>query len=167
MTQPIQRVPAGLLSFLGLRGQGVNPRELADQVLGVLNLEHLYVAPDLISTTVTSPAVAAVTALDMSVPAGEAWRIIAIGIVIHPSAAAAVMNVSLGITAPGGQTTPISVPYRRVATDATERLDYGVLIPQPFVAMPGTIFSGIVEEAPGGATTLAATLRVTYHRLKV
>lgn len=60
MPQPINRVPPGLLSLLGIKSLGMNPAQLADELRGILDLTQLYTEAANETIFGTTPAVNAV-----------------------------------------------------------------------------------------------------------
>lgn len=50
MGAPLNRQPMGLLSFLGIKNGGENPRDLIPQLMGVMDLAGLYTIPAAVIT---------------------------------------------------------------------------------------------------------------------
>lgn len=167
MSNRIQRVPPGYLSFLAMRGTGVAPTEAPDQLQPVVNLEHLYVAGDLVSVETVAGALAnAGDSAQVNIPQGEAWRVVAFGYSVTYSAIGGVGSVAIRVSAPGSLSVPIGSRDRFVATATTDRFDNGVLVPQPWVLIPGSRIQATLQEAVGTGT-VTLTMRVLFHRLRV
>lgn len=78
--QRINRPPLGILSWLGLRNDGAQPKELLEQVQPVSDMTAFYAAYDQATFIQTDAATAAVgTGSIVTVPAGEAWDVLAVG----------------------------------------------------------------------------------------
>lgn len=157
MPQRIQRVPPGYLSFLGLRGTGNNPSEVSDFVQPVLDLEYLYVAQDLAVEVATTAGVNAPGgAATLEVPAGEAWRIVAISAQLATVLVGDVFNVSIGFAlSSAGLIVQCANPPRIVATAAAQTMTGGLFIPQRFMLPAGHTIIARLEEAVGNASSLS------------
>jgi hypothetical protein len=75
MAQLIQRVPAGLLSLLGLKAGGVNPSVLSDTVQPMLDLSALYGVGAAQFLTVGGNVVVGLFASTLIVPDNEVWYV--------------------------------------------------------------------------------------------
>lgn len=84
----INRAPVGLLGLLDMKSQGENPPQLAETVIGALDLTQLYALQTraLISqaSTVTGLGVTAGAFTNLLVPQGELWLVT--GLTSHLSA---------------------------------------------------------------------------------
>ena len=162
----IQRIPPGLLSFLGLKSTGQNPNVLADTVVPTLNLEHLYLAQDLRVSSATQNVANAGQSISLAVPNGEAWRVLGIGYSADTLTAPATLKVALKIAPGGAVACPVysSWPPHTVSA-ASDIVQDGIFVPQPFVAPSGTGFTAFLEQSLGVGTTNLAVI-VLFQRLQ-
>lgn len=77
MSQIISKYPAGLLGLLGLQTFGVTPKDLADQVVPIVDLTDLYLAgtQTVINGNVNPLAAGPNAIASMLVPSGEVWHV--------------------------------------------------------------------------------------------
>lgn len=76
MAGEINRVPAGLLSILDMKARGQNPRSLAEQVIGTVELGQQYLLQNRVWVSGNSAAVNAPGPFStITVPSNEYWYI--------------------------------------------------------------------------------------------
>lgn len=170
MALQLQAIPRGFLSMLGVKAGG-NPGQGAEFVQPTLNMEHLYLVDSIDSAQVVQAAATNTgDAATLTVPTGEAWRLI--GLCYHlsqPSAVPVTPRVGLLIADPKNQLLPVQVnPASDFAALATlgDQSGGGVLFPQPLVFPPGTAFQAYLFNDLG-AITVDIRIRATFHRLVV
>ena len=167
MPSLIQRIPPGLLSFLGLKSTGQNPNNLSDTVVPVLDLEHLYLAQDLQVSSNTQNVANAGQSISLAVPNGEAWRVLGFGYSADTLTATATLKVALKIAPNGSVACPVGTSWPpHVVSAASDIVQDGIFVPQPFVAPSGTGFTAFLTQSLGVGTTNLAVI-VMYQRLVV
>lgn len=80
MPSPISRRPAGLLDLLLTQQQGRNPSELRDSVQPVMEMTPFYQSERLKISAVNANAAAVGSTATHSVPSGEYWKILSLGV---------------------------------------------------------------------------------------
>lgn len=86
----IQRIPRGVLDFLGLRGTGDLPNNIAEAISGSVDLSSLYALNVLISVHQVSGAIGLglnPATTPMTVPNGEMWVVMQTGALVTTVAA--------------------------------------------------------------------------------
>ena len=81
---PINRVPRGLLDFLGIRAAGRNPQTLSEQLIPTLDLNDWYKAADQLNVLFTLTALAADTNAGLLLIPATAPNITTLGTVKVP-----------------------------------------------------------------------------------
>jgi hypothetical protein len=137
LTLPISSLPKGLVALLGSKGLGESPRELADQVVGTVDLTQMYLLNDREFATGTNaaPAVGGNVFTQLIVPTGEVWYVHMYGIDTTPGAGAAID------VAPGwrvGALSGILSTGNYVSAAATQNAR--PFTPAPFLANSGSQF---------------------------
>lgn len=163
----IQRVPLGILSWLGLRNDGDQPRDFSGTVVPTTDMTAFYAALDQTQTIQTdAPTLAVGTGSIVTVPAGEAWLILAIGGLWSGFTAGSVFRACIEL-GQGANLVPVYTMDAAftISAGATDVFRLPFVPPQPLI-LPG-----------GGriATTLLSTmannatpqLRVLYVPMRV
>lgn len=168
--EPVQRVPFGLLSFLGMKVGGRNPDTLGRELVPMLDVTPNFLAPDISQSIVTTNTItAAGSEARITVPQGEAWRMISLSMVCAAfSAAGGVIYGTLGIGDLTGFITAVATmpsPYTVLTVNDTVRL--GFAFPSPLVLPPGSVMHSSLMTDIGGARTCNIQCRALYHRLIV
>jgi len=169
-TEPVQRVPFGLLSFLGIKAGGQNPNALQRELMPVLDVTPNFLAPDLAQEIETTNTIgSAGDEARITIPQGEAWRMISMSMVVAAfSATGGVVYGALGIGDLTGFITAVATmpaPYTVLTTGDLVRL--GFAFPSPLVLPPGSVLHSTLMTDLGGGVTANIQCRVLYHRLIV
>lgn len=166
----IQTWPVGLLSKLNLKATSP-PRVLSDTVLGTVNLDRNYAARNIITQEFNVAGVSAVgqaAGATLTVPAGEAWDVIAVGGVLStPSAIGTVLCGRVALFPPSGNSVTLARIESYTTTAASDVNENGLMLPQPLIVPPGFSFFTALMRPTGGATTCTVTVRVMYVPLVV
>jgi len=133
--------PRGLMALLGAKQMGTAPKDLADQVVGVIDLVQFYTLNIRETATATqiTPAVGGnvFTGTSLVVPAGEAWIVHSYNVESQTAAGEAI-DLCCAITLAGlGQM--MSVGDYVAATGATQNARPWAQA-SPLVAGPGATF---------------------------
>lgn len=165
----IQRIPAGLLQLLGMRGTGKNPGALSDQVIGTLDLRQAYQLDQLdteASAFVTGPSG---TNAVITVPDNEWWvvtQILAIARVdgILTTFIESHVQISQGRQ---GRLTVARETYQNgdnsVLPDNAV-VHCGVVLPYPMIVSPAATLASVVRFV-GGANADTA-VQAVFARLR-
>lgn len=163
----LQTIPAGYLSLLGIKDGG-NPSQAADFVQPVISLDTFYLATQVDSVVgVLSGATNVGDAATVTVPPGEAWRLLTLGGNCHSvSAPAANIRMTLALLEPRNlQSMPVFTHEAEVVA-AGDAIQFGVPFPQPIVVPPGTILRNqLLNDL--GAVTFTIEVRAMFQRLIV
>lgn len=167
MPGEIQRVPQGLLSLLGVKGTGQNPRLFGDVVSPTLELLPFLIAPTLTAAeTITAAVAAAGSGATVTVPAREAWVLVAISARLDTGTVAGLAGAFIGLQSNDGSPAVVvanSGPVQTIA-NANQRFDFGIAMPQPMLLAPGSsVFAGLT--IPPTTGTLRVTCRALYYKL--
>lgn len=147
MTFPIQTVPAGLLSALGMTGYGA-PKELQETISCNLDGTPFWLARKLehlggtVAGTFTGPGVG----VTEPITSGEAWWMVGGTLALGPMVAGESVVSSFAIRNLDGNTTRIATSVSRATVDAAGLASWGFQCPQPFMLMPGTALIGLIED---------------------
>jgi hypothetical protein len=131
--------PRGLMALLGSKVMGTAPRELADQVVGVIELLEFYTLN--IRETATAgqvtPAIGGnvFTGTTLTVPAGEAWIVHAYNVECQCAAGEAIDLQAAVTLAGGGQMMGVGDYFAAAATQNVR-----AWAPNQFTAGPGAVF---------------------------
>lgn len=130
MPSLINRVPPGLLSFLGIKALGQNPSQLSDELTPVLELGSLYLAPysetrQFQTAVINAPGF--FSASGALVPAGKIWVCGSISLNTSGVIAAATTYTGMGLCwNPTGTSIIYDVGAPLVTATAAGRLLTGV-----------------------------------------
>ena len=162
MSGNIQKVPAGLLPFLGIVGDGQAPRSLADVVAPTLDTMPFYAARSLqvvAQNTAALSAAGAGTAL--VVPANEWWLVFGMSVSIFAGAAAQQMAGFIGLQIPSGSNTVVMAASNSdllsVAANDSNRCGWAG---SPFLLAPSSAINGALQR-----NVAAGTVQVTTSAL--
>lgn len=169
-SERIQRIAYGVLSFLGIRAGGLGPDSLNREIRPVLDITPNYLAPDLGQSIVTTNTVSlAGDEARMTIPPGEAWRMISMSMVVAAfSGTGGVVYGALGIGDQTGFITAVAsmqTPYTVV--DVGDLVRLGFAFPSPLVLPPGAVLHSTLMRGLGGGVTANIQCRALYHRLIV
>lgn len=167
MLNLIQRIPRGLLAFLDARGTGINPRELGAVVAPTINLEHFYLSDQLEALQTQALGAAAVGSYcPTTIPAGEVWRVVSIGVTLAAFTTAATnLHGAIEVVAPGAAFGVALGTLDAIQVNGANQECYGAApIPQPLVLNSGTIIQ-YRNGTNTGATTFTINLRILFQRL--
>lgn len=164
-TGPIQRVPLGILQWLGLRNAGDQPRELMTQVRPIVDTTAFYAAQDMTQITQTDAATLTVgQGSFVDVPAGEAWLVLALGGLWSTFTAGSVFRAGLHL---GFQPNLVPVYQMEVALTAvaTTEARLAFVPPQPLILPPGSRLGTVLLQSM--AATAVPQTRVLYVPMRV
>jgi len=162
----INRVPAGLLSLLGIRAGGVNPASLSETVQSVIDLTDLYLAgyAERIIAVANIAAVGSFVPVP-SVPENEFWIVREYGIVSPTLTAGQALLVTptyvhsiAGVLRHFPVGNPSNLGAAGDVVTASSRA--------PFVASPGAALGCQVNRLTAGPVN-GAVFAVTFTRLGV
>jgi len=154
----INRQPAGLLGFLGIKNFGRNPETLSANLAPTWDLSDLYLNSNPLYAEVTSTAAAAGYTICHTPPPGEIWYVMDGGVSFFSGA-----GISwTGHLARGSPNNVTTIPMGPIETaPATGR---AVLWHSyPFILAPGENVGFFTLAVTGGATNFYSSIR--YARL--
>jgi hypothetical protein len=140
MPSPLQKTPTGLLGAFDLKTLGVNPTAFGDTVVPISDVSDMYFlgnqrATGTSNTAVTAPALAVVTL----VPAGEVWRVKAVGFSVARNAADVALTPYVGLRV--RRVAGISVQFHSQTLPAVVAADLvqfgGIWLDHPLWMRPG------------------------------
>ena len=169
MSGKIQKVPPGLLSFLGIVGDGQTPSNLGSLVHPTVDLSPFYLARDLDSEGAPAAGQGAVgDSVSVTVPAGECWRMLGCGFIgSNMSVAVMTITAQLRMRTPNDDAIGLHPDWFVFTTSSTnDVINNGVWFPEPFLAMPGTLFESMLPIAATGGT-FTMNVRPLFQRLRV
>jgi len=160
MTSPLQKSPDGVLGALDLKVLGLNPNKFSDTLVPIVDVYDQYLANELATlesptATITGPAVSADATL--TVPNGQAYRVLAIGVYcLLAGGDAALTQVTQFVIVPrNGFSMPVlrSGTVGPATTGGTSRI-WGELLARPLYLNSGCriIASLGLSAAPGTPT---------------
>jgi len=165
----IQRVPRGLLGFLGLRGSGQLPSELSPTIAGVVDATVLYARDDFRWARAAEPAANTswLKYATQTVPQGEIWVVCSMWAVAGTGAAVTIQALRPALRrADGGLfdnyiTNEQQVP---VAINSDVRLGWSFPWGQLILA-PGDIIGLALQGVAGGNASVS--FGVEYYRMPI
>lgn len=157
----IQRVPRGLVELLGMRASGDSPPQLAQQIIGSLELTDMFLADRMRLTSFSSGvALALGTSITSTGPGpGFMWLVYQISYVFPTAvAAAASIRTHLGIARQSIVTNIVNLPDMGSGlVPAGDTASCGVNFERPLVMVPGdnlgwrtTVVTGAPAVTPQG-----------------
>lgn len=163
----IQRVPLGLIDFLGLQSSGGNPTVLPDQLSSILDLTPFYLAnrwEALQTTTAAISTLGATVVSVLTVPAGQIWYCDQFQIAGSTNVTAATaIRVKLGVI--DVQTTGIiAMSPNSVSGAAGERLSLGF---GRELIMQANQAPCVYVESVTGAPAVQVDVSLRFARLRV
>lgn len=144
---------------------------MPDSLAGVYELGEHLLAPALSIKTITGSGLnLADTGPSLIQPAGEYWRVLAMGASITPGAAGQIIGVSFFM-----QNPPLASNVYQVLGDQNgvapravlageSRIDFHTFLPVPIITVPGTVFQSTLT-CNVGAGNVALRLSVLIHLL--
>ncbi|GAG61667.1 unnamed protein product, partial [marine sediment metagenome] len=155
--------PRGLQYFLGNVNQGLNPHELNHEVQPIADLVPFWGVDKTVSSVVGGNIVKTIgQGIEMLVPEGEVWYMVAASAQCFASATFA-LAISLRIVAPGGGLlTTIATGIAFPAPSVWE-LHAGTLFTQPFILPTGYGFKLQVDMSDNAAAS-DVEINATYYR---
>jgi len=162
----IQRVPVGVLQFLGLRNGGETPKTFGSEVLPILDTTPFYAAEDLQQTIQTDAATnVAGSGSFVDVPAGEAWLIVAVGGIWSTFTAGSVFRAAIHL---GFQPNLVPVATMEqsvtISAGATDQFRIPFVPPQPLVLPSGCRIGTVLLQSMANNAT--PQTRVLYMPLR-
>lgn len=158
----INRLPLGLLGFLGIKNGGRYPQDLADVLAPTWDLSQLY----LNTNSETRSDVVALNALGsqafVTVPTGEAWIVLLASAATGTLGAGVTFEIGLQTTDAAGLVT-IAVSPMSGARTVGQRV--AVSLPQPILLGPGSTFGVNVTQLAAGP--VSTTLATRFARLSL
>lgn len=157
MPGKIQTPAFGFLSALGLKSSGQQPFESEPNLTNVYNMNEFYDS-GLITTFSQSQAGVQVVgdSVTATVPAGKAWRLIALQTSMSALAVNDDIRIGFAIRWRGNTIRIGSTPwFQNVA--AGDLPSWGFIVPQPVVLLAGTGILALIEQA---TLTAAETINV-------
>jgi len=155
---PIQTNPDGLLGFLGIKGQGVNPNSLAGFVQPTIDVDQYFLASRLVQLQVlangvgpfASGSVAFIT--PCTPPSGRTWIFNrgGIGVTVTPTAVQQV-QMALVLRKIGGPVSVAPIAYASETFDISANAKFlFVELPEPLVLSTGwELRFGLSLDEPG------------------
>lgn len=154
LTSAINRLPLGLLGFLGIKNGGQYPRDLSPLLSPVWNLSDLY----LNANAENSAPVVSVASLGYTgfatVPTGESWCILLASAATGTLGAGVTIEMTLGMTDAAVLTTIALAPMPGSRTVGGR---FAVNLASPIWLAPGSSFGVVCTQLAAGpvSTTLA------------
>lgn len=171
MALRIQRIPAGLLNFLGIVGSGRTLEELSQTVSPIVDVSGFYQQPDLDSIASANVQVAAEgDEARIVVPPGESWKLIALGAVMVALTPPEQAFFYCGYGIENGTGVPgLTVPFvfqqqPKVVAAPTETIRIGGTLPQVVILPPGGHIMAAIMQPIGGLPSIQ--VRALFHRLR-
>lgn len=155
MSVPINRLPWGLLGFLGIKNGGEYPQTLAQQLVPVWDLKELYLEGASVLAGTASTVGATGYVAHLSPPPGEVWQVYDFQIVAACGAGEAFTGALCRSRTSGGTTVNVSDTFS-VAASTT-----GCKVTQrPFILTAGENM-GLITYAVTGTVDLYVSARYT------
>ena len=170
LVSKVNTTPKGLQSLLGNVNQGINPHELNHLVTPGVDLFQFY-GVDKLKGFSNSSAQAPVTgwAVDVTVPEGKLWQIVAAGVAINV-AATDETGIGLRLRNPGGISNTVDIPIAsfppitsQVHSGVTVN-QVGLVFPNRFFLSAGWLIRGIVLGTNDADST---TMTVTVAAIEI
>lgn len=167
-----QRYPFGLLSLLDAKSTGQAPTRIEDKVQPSMDLVTFFLGSITLTNKGSDQVGVAITANTayalLTIPAGEAWQIVAATAVVNnASGAVAALTGTLNLGAPDGSgNTPVAAFVAQAMPNASKYLHAIWLPSQPQIYGPGTSLSVVLSETIA-VTTLDTHIRASVRVLQV
>ena len=167
MASPISRRPAGLLDLLLSQQQGQNPTKLEDDVQPIIDMSQFYEADRIsIDALTTNLSAVGVTATH-TVPAGEHWKLIAVGFAGVFNAANQRVQIYFSFSGFSGTALGYSIGWdAKTAAAASDVYADGLYFPQPLIVPSGTELKFSCGSLDLQASTTSLLSRVIYVRME-
>lgn len=161
---PINRVPYGLLGFLGIKNGGRNPVSLNDTVAPVWDLAGLYLETntEFFSTTVNVNALGYFVGFSSSI--AEVTYVHAFGVMSNAALGAGVTLAAVPmVTDQNGITTGNAVPLQTsdISARATTGNRFVCALERPIIMAPGQQVGIFVYDLTAGPVACTAAIRVS------
>lgn len=138
----LQKAASGLLSFFELKVDGGNPDQFSNVLQPVMEVAEFYDAAvqtvGITAGNVTIPG----DFVAQAVPAGQAWRVRGVGFDVTLAAATTGLDGAGGSIfydpGPGGAIIYEAHSIQKITAANAWRMSGGIVLPKPFVALPGT-----------------------------
>jgi hypothetical protein len=168
MGSPISRRPQGLLDLLLAQQQGANPGDLRDDVSSTLDLFEFY-AVERMAISATGTAIAAVDGQSsVTVPATEAWRLIAVSGAWTWATANQDLKLSLQIRNVSGTNMHLSTGELRTSTGVSDKDAQAFVMPVPILLPSGSQLRLIAQSLNlDGQASISVTNSVLHTRMQV
>lgn len=162
MSTPINRLPLGVLGFLGIKNGGRYPDQPTTNLAWVWSLEDFYLGAnsEFVTATINPAALGSVNAL--TVPAGELWFVSNYGVGSGTLGAGQSLQYALSITDPSNT---VSMPLSPVSNLAStgNRASLGAL---PSFVLP-TGWSLAIQVTTIAAGPIACTASARIARMPI
>lgn len=147
----VQRIPAGLLELLGIKGHGTNPVALSESYAAVIPILQFFSRQSNVTLSATDAAAVLNTNVEVTVPQNEVWLVNGLMNRVAEQAAMTVIGQTLSV---GFGQSNIVVAHQRVA--ATFFATGAVLLPwqppgNPWVLVGGDRLRAGISQLQGVA----------------
>jgi len=159
---PINRLPTGLLSFLGTKAMGVNPGSLAGELVPVMDLTKWYVTSTFenVATNANTITTGDSFPTGVVVPAGEVWYVDSFTVRVANAGASSASGVQAFVRIIAGGTYIRGYISEQSAALVAATDVVLLRIPGPFFMLPGEQ-PAISCSVAAGTPTAQAQLRIT------
>jgi len=168
--QSIQRYPRGLIDLLGMRATGDTPQELAQSVIGNLELLEFYLADRLIPNASVGAApmnaVGDFAIAGLTVPSREIWLVYEVTLTSGTTAAATAVTATAGLMRNVGSGNVYSALTMPSTAGAAAQLNVGSKFDRPVMALPGNVFN-VRCSAVTGVPAATPTVAILYASIGV
>jgi hypothetical protein len=169
--QTVQRYPAGLLSWLNMKGTGDTPHELARVLYGMLDLSELYgydqQTSNIVATAVMTGLGTWPAASGLVVPPGEVWLLKSMNAVTGTLAAATTYKGRCCILRASSIAGIYDLGDHESSATTGERWAVSWTLPPPGRLMRQGDGLGVYVSAATVGTAAATSICATYVRLLV
>lgn len=136
------KASAGLLSFFEMKNEGQSPDQFGETVTPVIDIAEWY-DPSIQTVLAKSGNVVGINdQIAQVIPAGQAWRVRGIGFTLNVPAVTTAVDGAGGWIGYNPGTTGFPIYELHAAPKVTPannwNLSGGVVLPKPFLALPGT-----------------------------
>jgi len=162
VTAPLNKIPNGLLSFLGIKNGGRNPQTLADALLPSWDLAQWYMAGTY-EYGVANANIAAVGLVQFgpaNINDGDTWYVHAGGVAVDCTAGGASIAFNLGISDATGNFVPLNDIEYSAATSWVGRS-----YPRGFLLGPGEVLAANVAGIAGAPLNAFYQWKVSRFRV--
>lgn len=159
----INRLPLGLLGFLGIKNSGLYPSTLSETLIPTWDLTDLYTAGNSEVAQVSVNIAAIGSQAAFTVPNGEAWRVLQLSARSPTLGAGQTLQLGLQITDPAGTST---IEVADPTTAVTNGMRCAVALRNPLIAGPGFSLGIDVMQLVAGPVN-GASVAIRFARLQL